>query len=144
VRPFAENLIENVSSHLTMVNLGWIVAHPDIHKANVRRVPILLGKEAADDNTATRKLSSLAAQFLEPKARASLRSRVDPARYLEHELAIMTRLQEDLAGKSYEDNFRYVVARTLHIMSSRRLGDLGDNQVFKRFEFEKVLAQRGR
>ena len=49
-----------------------------------------------------------------------------------------------LRGAGYEDNFRYIVARSLHVLASRRTADLGDNQIFKRFEFERVLAQRGR
>jgi MinD-like ATPase involved in chromosome partitioning or flagellar assembly len=143
VKPFVQNLVENVSGQLNIVNLGWVVDHEDIRRANRRRVPILLGKDVAQSQSGD-KLAMLAAEYLAPKPRASVRQRTDPARFLEAELEVLTRMQEDLKGASYEDNFRYIVARSLHVMSSKRLSDLGDNQIFKRFEFERVLAQRGR
>ncbi len=143
VRPFVENLVESVSSHLTVVNLGWVMAHPDVQKANARRVPILLGKEA-NAGKGLGELTRLASQYLTGKARPPVRAKADAGRYLQAELEILTRMSNDLAGASIEDNIQYVVARTLHVLSSRRLSDLGDNQIFKRFEFERVLAQRGR
>ena len=142
VKPFVENLVENVSAHLTIVNLGWIVAHPDILRANIRKVPILLGHEATSSHLGS-ELHRLAALYLPQKTKA-VRTRPDPARFPQAELEVLHHMHAELGQASYEDNFRYIVARSLHVLSSRRLCDLGDNQIFKRFEFEKVLAQRGR
>ena len=143
VRPFVQNLVENVSAQLTIVNLGWVISHHDIERASIQRLPILVGKEPGDRATAEA-FSRLASQYLPAKPKVSLRARVDPTRFLEAELETLTRMQQDLRGAGYEDNFRYIVARSLHVLASRRTADLGDNQIFKRFEFERVLAQRGR
>jgi hypothetical protein len=143
VKPFVQNLVENVSSQLTIVNLGWVVDHEDIRRANRRRMPILLGRDAPMPGV-SEKLGKLASQYLAPKTRAAVKLRPDPARYLEAELEVLLHMQEDLKGATYEDNFKYIVSRSLHVMASKRLTDLGDNQIFKRFEFERVLAQRGR
>jgi MinD-like ATPase involved in chromosome partitioning or flagellar assembly len=145
VKPFTENLVENVSAHLTMVNLGWVVSHPDVNKAAQRRVPLLLGDERPSEVNA--EIGKLAAEFLSPKAKAMFAPHhrtADPGRYLESQLQVLNKMHADMKGASYRENFKYIAARTLHVMSSRRLSDFGDNQIFKKEEFQRVLAQRGR
>ena len=142
VKPFVENLVENVSANMTIVNLGWVVQHEEIARAAVRRVPILLGKGRAAPAGAGAELDRLASQYLGSKPRAVLGSRADPSRYVEAQLDTLRRMHADVGGASYRANFHYVVARSLHVMSSRRYSDFGDHRIFKRSEFQHVLAQR--
>jgi MinD-like ATPase involved in chromosome partitioning or flagellar assembly len=144
VKPFTENLVENVSANLNMVNLGWVVAHPDVNKAAQRRVPVLLGKDRPSEVNV--EVGKLAAQFLGQKAKpaAAPQRAADPGRYLDAQLKVLNKMHADLKGAGYRENFAYIVSRTLHVMASKRFSDFGDHQIFKRNEFQKVLAQRGR
>ena len=115
-KPFVQNLVENVSAHLTIVNQGWVVSHPDVVKASRRKVPILLGHTAMDGGAADA-LSKLASQFLGSKSKAPVRQKADTASYLEAQLDTLTRMQHGMAHASYEDNFKYIVLRSLHVMA---------------------------
>jgi MinD-like ATPase involved in chromosome partitioning or flagellar assembly len=144
VRPFVENLIENVSANLTILNLGWVISHPDIGQAAIRRVPLLLGKEPPP-SAAMAQLGRLASLYLGSKAKAhAVGHRTDAGHFLESQLEILRSMHGEMGKASYEDNFRYIALRSQHVMSSRRFSDFGDHRIFKRSEFQKVLAQRGR
>jgi MinD-like ATPase involved in chromosome partitioning or flagellar assembly len=153
VRPFVSNLAETVSARLSVVNLGWVVAHEDINLAGQRRVPALLwdtapGAPAAAQpraDAASAELQSLAAQYLGRRAphKASpakpgsgggpARARVGPGPggYLDAQLDTLVRMQEDLAGASYRDNFAYIAYRSLHLMQSRGPREFGEPKLLK-------------
>jgi hypothetical protein len=157
VKPFAENLAQNVSAHLTVLNLGWVVAHEDIERAGRMRVPALLLSEEAKPSPARdrvgEELRRLAAEYLGPRpspGRTAIEGQASPqsadARrsYLDAQLDALRRMSEGLEGADFRDNFAYIAYRTLHLMSSRRLSDFGDARLFKAEELPAVLAQRGR
>ncbi|MCL4818053.1 MAG: P-loop NTPase [Vicinamibacteria bacterium] len=169
VKPFMESLAEGVSSQLTVLNQGWIVAHPDVNRASVERVPVVLreGMEAPAataaqaTGVAERELQALAERYLgraarkpaahpprprtererTPESRAAL---TDPTRYLAGQLESMLRMLEDQGGRSYHENFRYIVARSLETVTARPIGDFGDARLYKRDEIRQRLLQRGR
>jgi MinD-like ATPase involved in chromosome partitioning or flagellar assembly len=157
VRPFAENLARNVSAHLTMLNLGWVVAHSDIELAGRRCTPALLfrGERPATPvrDRVAEELRKLAAEYLDlrPSApapaapRAAAPADAGPsAGYLDAQLDALRRMSEGLEGTDYRDNFEYIAYRTLHLMSSRSTADFGDVRIFKPEELPAMLAQRGR
>jgi MinD-like ATPase involved in chromosome partitioning or flagellar assembly len=158
VKPFAENLAENVSSRLTVLNLGWVVAHPDIERAGRLGVPALLLCEEPKTSPARdrvgEELRRLAAEYLGARTgprRPTVEAREAPqpstaARqsYLDAQLDTLRRMSEALEGADFRDNFAYIAYRTLHLMSSRRISDFGDTRIFKAEELPGALAQRGR
>jgi flagellar biosynthesis protein FlhG len=152
IKPFVQNLNENVSGNLTILNLGWIIAHPDINKSNNTRVPILLQPEekpaAVKKENATQELSKLAAQYLGTKPGVSRpinkMFRPDPKTYLDSQLDTMRRMYDDMKGAGYRENFKYLAYRSLHIMSSRRSSDFGDTRIFKQSEMQQALGRRVR
>jgi MinD-like ATPase involved in chromosome partitioning or flagellar assembly len=153
VRPFVQNLAENVSGSLTILNLGWIVAHQDINKANNKRVPVLLQPEekaaapAKKENPAA-ELAKIAAQYTGVKPGSPRPApnpfQPDPNIYLDSQLSMLKKMFGDMKGSSYRENFRYLAYRSLHIMESRRASDFGDTRIFKQSEMQQALSRRGR
>jgi MinD-like ATPase involved in chromosome partitioning or flagellar assembly len=153
IKPFVQNLSEHVSGNLTILNLGWILAHPDINRSNNRRVPILLQSDerpaaAAKKENPAQEISKLATQYLglKPGATKPLNRvfRPDPKTYLETQLDTLRKMYDDMKGAGFRENFKYLAYRSLHIMSSRRAGDFGDVRIFKHSEIQQALSRRGR
>jgi MinD-like ATPase involved in chromosome partitioning or flagellar assembly len=155
VKPFVTNIVENVSAHMTILNLGWVIAHEDVNQANIRRVPVLLSREtksaAPAPSAAQAELAKLAAHYLGSKHPAPRKPRLareaahpNPSRYLDVQLDTLKRMYEDMKGASYRQNFKYIAYRSLHVMSSRGTRDFGDTRLFKRAEIQAILGIRAR
>ena len=160
VTPFVTNLAENVGAGLTILNLGWVVDSERINESSIRRVPALLAPEprprAAAPVGGFSALEKLAALHLgaRPQARgekprpteAAAKRPAGPAgsAYLDAQLDTLRQMFEDLKGTSYRDNFKYITARTLHVMKSRRTSDFGDTRIFKASELRDAIHLRGR
>jgi len=156
IRPFVESLGENVSDRLTITNLGWIVESEVINDSNIKRVPALLRQEsrpkAAPAEPVETRLARLAAMHLprksarpeKPAAAHAAQQRPQASRYLDVQLDTLRRMHEDMSGANYRENFTYIIARSLHIMTGRRTGDFGDTRIFKTSELQQALHMRGR
>jgi MinD-like ATPase involved in chromosome partitioning or flagellar assembly len=156
VKPFVESLAENVSTHLTILNLGWVVESSRLNEANVKRVPALLAPEPrprlARVDAAHAQLEKLAAEHLPTKpprpektkgaAAGSVRPRA--SQYLDVQLDTLRRMYDDMKSANYRENFAYLTARSLHVMASRRTSDFGDTRLFKTSELQQALQERGR
>jgi len=152
VKPFVGNLADNVSAHLAIFNLGWIVVHPDINRSNIRRVPVLLaadGRVKPGAGGVGAALESLAQQYLDRpvprRYRLSAKGQPqapDPASYLNGQLDTLRRMYDDMRGTSYRDNFRYITLRSLHVMKTRGPRDFGDARIFKPSEVQSILLER--
>jgi MinD-like ATPase involved in chromosome partitioning or flagellar assembly len=157
VRPFAQSLAEHVSSHMTILNMGWVVDSPRVSEASMKRVPALLQPEprahSRRPEQGQTELARLAAQHLpgksgrpeKPRAQAAAAAaKADPARYLDLQLDTLRRMFEDMGGANYRENFAYITARSLQVMTSRRNSDFGDVRLFKTAELAQALHVRGR
>jgi MinD-like ATPase involved in chromosome partitioning or flagellar assembly len=153
IKPFVQNLAENVTAHLAIENLGWVMAHAKIDEANIRRVPILLAQEeraAPKVNAAMAEVERLASLYKPArpapgrKAKAAVAPAASAVPYLDGQLAMLRRMQEDLKGVTYRENFLYVAYRALHVMGARLPGDFGATRLLKRSEVPQALARRGR
>jgi len=155
VRPFAQSLAEHVSAHMTILNMGWVVDSPRITEASMKRVPALLYPEpkshARRPESSKTELARLAAQHLpwkpsrpEKPRGAAPASRADPSRYLDLQLDTLRLMFEDMRGANYRENFAYITARSLQVMTSRRNSDFGDVRLFKTAELAQALHVRGR
>lgn len=160
IKPFLTSLAENVSANLTILNLGWVVESGKLHDASVKRTPALLVPEAkprlSKPDPAHALLDRLAAEHLPGKAasRPAEKPKAGPAagrkeeprasRYLDTQLDTLRRMYDDLKSANYRENFAYLTARSLHVMSSRRTSDFGDTRLFKTSELQQALHDRGR
>jgi len=127
--------------------------HADIDASNVKRIPVLLSRpdaRRARSDRAVDEISRLAARYgpsrpgLPRKARARPNPTPSAAHYLAAQLDVLRKMQEDLKGVTYRENFLYAASRALQIMDSRRTWEFGDVRVFKRSEITATLAHRGR
>ncbi len=144
VRPFTENLVKKVSSRLSIMNLGWVIDHDDINKANIRRVPVLLRKEKGREGFEA-ELARLARRHLGSRSvTARALARPDPDQYLSVQLETLKRMNDDLKGTGYRENLKYIVYRSLHLMTNLRVSDFGDSRLFKPSELRQALARRPR
>ncbi len=146
IKPFVESLESHVSSHLTLLNLGWVVRHEEFDRAARARLPALLlpaaesaARTPAPDAPAEA-LERLAAQYLGPRAPARREARAAVAfaqalgvaappqasRHLDAQLAALARMYDGLRGASWRDNFRYLAHRALHVLRSRPVTEFGD------------------
>jgi MinD-like ATPase involved in chromosome partitioning or flagellar assembly len=154
IKPFAKALANNVTAHLTMENLGWVVYHAKIDESNIRRMPVLLAKETrapGKPSSASEQLSQLAAQYRTPRQAPVRKMKTiessgsyDAVQYLDGQLDMLRRMQDDLKGVTYRENFFYLAYRVLHMIDSRRPGDFGDTRLYKRSEIAQALTRRGR
>jgi MinD-like ATPase involved in chromosome partitioning or flagellar assembly len=154
IKPFVQNLADNVTAHLSVENLGWVLSHPKIDESNVRRIPVLLAKEEAPKtkvDAATATIERLAARYKParpgPVRKAKPAAALDTqaaAPYLDGQLEMLRRMQDDLKGVTYRENFLYVAYRALHVMNSRLPGDFGATRLLKRSEIPQALTRRGR
>ncbi len=144
VKPFADNLLRNVSGRLSIMNLGWIVAHPDLHRGNTQRRPALLRKEKGRYDPSL-ELARLARRYLGSRSQATrVLDKPNPAQYLNVQLETLRRMSDDLKDAGYRENYKYIAYRSLHLMSSLRVSDFGDSRLFKPSEMRDALARRPR
>jgi len=153
IKPFAQNLAENVTAHLAIENLGWVMAHQKIDEANIRRVPVMLAKEERTTpkvNAAMAEVERLTSLYTPArpaparKAKTTVASAASAVPYLDGQLEMLRRMQEDLKGVTFRENFLYVAYRALHVMGARLPGDFGATRLLKRSEIPHALARRGR
>jgi MinD-like ATPase involved in chromosome partitioning or flagellar assembly len=154
VKPFVESLAENVSAQLTILNLGWVVAHEDINRSNQARVPVLLQPEAAAPpssqarDAAALEIERLAVQYLgrrvpRPAAPAPRPAPlVGASRYLDVQLDTLRRMYDGMRGASYRQNLKYITYRSLHVMQRSGVRDLGDTRIYKPAEVQGSLVER--
>jgi MinD-like ATPase involved in chromosome partitioning or flagellar assembly len=157
VKPFVQSLAENVSAHMTVMNLGWVVESERVNASNVERVPAMLDspraprpRPRAGPDRVQAELARLAARHLPARARVRARAAAaepvppNPSHYLEVQLDVLRRMYADMKEATHRENFSYITARSLHVMAGRRTSDFGDTRLFKAAEFEDALRARGR
>ncbi len=154
VKPFVESLADNVSAHMTILNLGWIPESEKINESNMKRIPAILQPEAKAKaqapNAAQAALERLAALHLprrtprpeKPRVPSAVKSATTP--YLDAQLEGLRRMYDDIRGVDLRENFAYVTARSLHVLKSRRTSDFGDTRLFKTADLQDALRVRGR
>jgi MinD-like ATPase involved in chromosome partitioning or flagellar assembly len=143
VKPFLDNLTQNVTARCGVTNLGWITRSDAIHRANCNRVPALLlredGKKAARpheldirtmiglDPPRHSRAAAAAAAIAAKRPATAARNLDDP---LTRQLETLKAMFEQKKNDDYYANFDYVTQRTLFTMQNRRASELGDVRVY--------------
>jgi MinD-like ATPase involved in chromosome partitioning or flagellar assembly len=161
VVPFVKNLAEQVTPHLAMTQLGWIVQDPDLHRANCSGRPYLLGPEgrpaakAAPVSRSSRdifaELDSLRSSVLGIDRKSSQRAAASRATttaagvdaLLGEQLDSLRTMFSDRRKDSVRENFTYCVFRALNLMQPPRLPtELGMTQLAPPEQLVKWLLRR--
>ncbi len=133
VKPFLDNLTQNVSARCGVTNLGWITRSDAIHRANCNRVPALLLREEKR-KAKPAEMDIRAMVGLEPPKRrlaaVTKEERALPDDPLSRQLETLKSMFEQKKNDDYYANFEYVTQRTLFSMKTRRASELGDVRVY--------------
>jgi MinD-like ATPase involved in chromosome partitioning or flagellar assembly len=158
IAPFLTAVQRNVSANVKAHNLGWVVASPELHRANSERVPLLLqaargGATEPERDRVTAELDELAISLglaPKPKPKASPSPlqdyllAIDPHRALAEQLEILTAMHRSTAAMHVRDNFAYIVRRVLHILATAGPDHFGQRRLLTPSElYEALLASRG-
>lgn len=137
VKPFVANLVSTVSERLTLTNLGWVVKSDEIHRGNCNRRPVLLaprdgyaGPHATPADLALdaliRETTGLALEPKKPKPILPVPTRPDPESALARELDALNRMYHRRGNRDDpRDNFDYLTARALHLLTRSRPSEFG-------------------
>ncbi len=137
VKPFVENLVSTVSERMTLTNLGWVVKSDEVHLGNCRKRPVLLsprdghavhhatvGEKALD--ALIRETTGLAIEPKKLKPVLPVPTRPDPESALARELDSLNRMYHRKGNKDDpRDNFDYLTARALHLLTHARPSEFG-------------------
>ncbi|MEA2571683.1 MAG: flagellar biosynthesis protein FlhG [Acidobacteriota bacterium] len=150
VRPFIENLTQNVSAHCGVTNLGWITRSDAIHRANCNKLPAILlphnvKKEKKD--RASQELDDIRIAIgLEPirkaspvKARGTTAVVTDDVDPLTRQLDVLKTMFEQKKNDDYFANFEYASQRALFTMKTRRPSEFGDIRIYTPDEMLKTI-----
>lgn len=152
VKPFVENIVENVSSRINVLNLGWIVKSEKLHQANCNRVPILLyddvfGKKKKESESMMEFKELVRGLKREKRGKLKIPKKFTPPnsdQQLTRQLDTLQQLYTQTKDISIEQNFQYITERAAYLLKSRRVSDFGDNHLYKQTEILDVLFKRGR
>ena len=147
VRPFIENLTQNVSARCGVTNLGWITRSDAIHRANCNKIPALLLPHEVAKKTkvdrATKELDELRIAIgLEPArrvAKSKTSSAHDPTDHLASQLNVLKTMFDQKKDDDFFANFDYTSQRALFTMKNRRPSEFGDIRVYSPQEMLTTL-----
>ena len=148
VRPFIENLTQNVSARCGVTNLGWITRSDAIHRANCNKMPALLlphhtpAKKTKVDRAAKELDDLRIAIGLEPARRATKSKAAassDPTDHLASQLSVLKTMFDQKKDDDYFANFDYTSQRALFTMKNRRPSEFGDVRVYSPQEMLSTL-----
>lgn len=150
IRPFIENIYQHVSSRINIVNLGCIINSKKMHESNCKGIPVLLY-----DDVLKKKETSTERKFkdfwrgLRSEKRGKVKipgqyKKADPTSQLSRQLDILQTIYTQTKDVTIEQNFDYIIERTVYLLQGRRVSDFGDTHLFKHGEILEVLFKRGR
>jgi MinD-like ATPase involved in chromosome partitioning or flagellar assembly len=148
IAPFVANIVENVSSHINVSNLGWIVRSDRVHDANCRKHPSLLEPNPEGprhrESRVERQVAELERQYLnlrveKPHRRSAPKSfeAIDPERALGQQLDFLRAMYADQKESGVRENFSYITRRALHLIEGMRPSEFGETRICGR---EEILS----
>lgn len=151
VSPFVKSLQQNVSTHLAIHNLGWIVSSPEVHRSNCERRPIVLQSPP----TTTGPTSAVAKELEEIAAMAGLTPSkprqvrdflmsIDPEKVLFDQLQVLNAMHNDRSQMQVRDNFAYIVGRAVHLLRSLPADQFGQRQLLTPAELLEAILLSSR
>jgi MinD-like ATPase involved in chromosome partitioning or flagellar assembly len=154
VRPFVQNLIENVTSRCSSSNLGWINRSKVIEMSNRTRIPALLQQPAEPRRSIDpieQELEDLRVTAIgipprrPPKMKISEQPQYDPQDYLSQQLETLKTMFAARHEDDYRANFQYMTQRAMFTMENRPISEFGDYRIFRGEEMlEEIFRKSAR
>ncbi len=155
VRPFVEYLKNDLSAHLKLTNLGWVIKDEAIHAANCGRRPILLQvpdqrKAPVPLDPVMRELANIESSVFglpQPKDVVQRRAatpdellNISERAPLERQLEILNTMYHTEGSMQVRNNFAYITHRVLHVVRSLPVDNFGQKQLLTPLEiFHKIF-----
>jgi MinD-like ATPase involved in chromosome partitioning or flagellar assembly len=140
IKPFLENLTQNVSARCGVTNLGWITRSDAIQRGSRERIPALLLRDerpAGKVDRIAQELEDLRITAIgleppkkKPPTQKQLMGPADPTDSLTQQLNVLKTMFEQKKDDDYRSNFDYAVQRALFTMKTRRTSEFGDSRIY--------------
>lgn len=152
VKPFVENISNNISPRVHISNLGWIIESKRYNQANVDGIPFVLQYHQAKSKP-KRKGAGVDKRLAELYELSGLRKEKPAKRATKVKPESRTRnaLDEQLnaiekmfKGKEKENeiqNLDYIVSCLRYLFESKRISEFGDTHLLKRGEGTRLLLE---
>lgn len=153
VRPFIQNLTENVTSRCSVTNLGWINRSQTIQESNRTRIPAVLTRQQEkkskrlDDIDQQLEDLRVTAIGLEPRRPPRKRDipverALEPEDHLSQQLDTLRKMFEARRDDDYERNFQYMTQRIMFTMQNRPVSEFGDHRIFRGHEMLEEIFRK--
>jgi MinD-like ATPase involved in chromosome partitioning or flagellar assembly len=150
VKPFVENIVQYVSSGIRIVNLGCLLNSEKMHLAGCHNVPVLLyddvlgaKKDKTAEKTFTQVTEDLENEDKDAPALSEPYKKSDSGLKLQRQLDILKQIYTQTRNITIEQNFEYIIERSLYLLKNPRPSHFGDTRLFKDGEIVDVLFKRG-
>ena len=138
VKPFVDNLTRNVSSRVSISNLGWITRSDAVHRANCDRIPALLLESAKPkikkDRVAQEledlRITAIGLDRIQKKPHSQPLNAADPGDHLSRQLNALKTMYAQKKDDDYVANFEYISERAMFTIDTRRPSEFGDTRIW--------------
>ncbi len=138
VKPFVDNLTRNVSSRVSISNLGWITRSDAVHRANCDRIPALLLESAKPKIKKDRiaqeledlRITAIGLDRIQKKPHSQPLNAADPGDHLSRQLNALKTMYAQKKDDDYVANFEYISERAMFTIDTRRPSEFGDTRIW--------------
>ncbi len=149
VAPFVKALTEKIGSGLSIASLGWVAEDERIHKANCRGWPVMLEREKPKkpkkrlSDTAEQRIRELEDLYVGLRPRRKPKPEPEPARadvkpepddLYSIQLKTIEIMYGQQKGKSYVENFDFIVRRSLYLLNRAPVDAFGTRKLAASFD----------
>lgn len=150
IKPFVENISNNISPRVHISNLGWIIESKRYNQANVDGIPFMLQYHQSKSKP-KRKGAGVDKRLAELYELSGLRKEKTSKRTAKAHAAERTQnaldqqlnaIEKMFKGKEKENeiqNLDYIVSCLRYLFESKRVSEFGDTHLLKRGEATRLL-----
>ncbi|QTD52996.1 AAA family ATPase [Sulfidibacter corallicola] len=159
IKPFVENIANNISPRPNISNLGWIIESKKYHQSNIDLVPYILQYQGNQAAKAAKKsahkskkkidrdleeLYKLSGLRKEKPAKRQKRNqkRKETEDALQSQLNAIEAMYKSKKKENEYENFQYIISCVRYLFQSKRIADFGDTRIFKKGELVPLLLRR--
>lgn len=160
IKPFVENISDNISPRLNISNLGWIMESKRYHQCNMDSVPYILQHHAkmnaklpseADEPKTKKKIDRDLEELYaltglrkeKPTKRPKKAAKKSPTEdALISQLNAIEAMYKTKKKENEFENFEYIISCIRYLFESKRLADFGDTRLFKKGELVPLLLRK--